>query len=192
MVYRTIKITWQPKSQGQWRIFSAARAEAGRLWSDLVERHFRARRAHWKWPTKSRWFKWAKGRYPNLHSQSSQQIITDFCEAVSSARSLRKRGADVRYPWRKPRYHSVIYTNQGARIRDGCLLLPNGCAGTLQIKLPIDILGRLMEVQLDFDEIRLICEVEDGIRTPGPIIGVDLGVNTLIAATDGKRAVLGS
>ncbi|HXG66818.1 MAG TPA: hypothetical protein VNO70_17075, partial [Blastocatellia bacterium] len=136
MAYRAVKIQWHPRSKAQWGIYSTARQEAARLWNDLVERHFRLRRAWWKWPSKSRLEKWAKGKYPHLHSQSVQQIIGEFLEAVNATRQLRKNGIEAEYPYRKSRYRDVVYTNQGARIRDGYLLLPNGRAGTLRIRMP--------------------------------------------------------
>ncbi len=92
MGYRTIEIAWKPRSHREWATFTACRLEAGRLWGDLVERHYRIRRLQLRWPTKERWQKWAKGRYPGLHSQSVQQIIADFVEATESTRQLRKRG----------------------------------------------------------------------------------------------------
>lgn len=167
--------------------------EAGKLWSDLVERHHAARAANTPWPSKAQFQKELKGQYPALHSQSIQQVIGDFCEAVDSARQLRKKGhEEAKYPWRKPKFHSVIYTNQGARIRDGCLILPNGVAGNLRVRIPegITLPGRLMEVRLHYGTVEIVCHVPDVARTIGPTIGVDLGVNTLIAATDGNKAVL--
>jgi hypothetical protein len=55
----------------------------------------------------------------------------------------------MRYPWRLRRYRDVIYTNQGARIRDGRLILPHGASGTLRIRLPHSstLLGRLVEAR---------------------------------------------
>src|SRR5262249_31166144 len=47
-----------------------------------------------------------------------------------------------------------------------------------------------MEVRLSYGIVRLICEVAD---VPGPqqtVIGVDLGVNTLVAASDGMKVFL--
>jgi len=193
MSHRTVTICWRPHSQVQWEVFNAARREAARLWSDLVERHFRIRKANFKWPSKSRWQKWAKGRYPNLHSQSVQQIIGEFCEAVASTRSLRRNGhRDAKYPWRRSNYRDVIYTNQAARIRDGYLVLPNGNAGNLRVRLPstLALPGRTMEVRLKFGEVQIVCEVPDEAKPSGLTIGVDLGVNTLLAATDGERAIL--
>src|SRR5262245_1706577 len=98
MNYRTIEIHWLPRTASEWRTFSAARKEgaalscgpsavadagnAARLWSDLVERHYRIRCRNLKWPSKQRWERWAKRRYPGLSAQSVQQLIGEFCEAV--------------------------------------------------------------------------------------------------------------
>jgi putative transposase len=190
-MYRTLEIAWRPRTPTQWRIFTAARTEAARLWADLVSRHHRLRRLNWKWPSKERWEKWAKRKYPNLHSQSVQQIIGEFCEAVASTRQLRRNGhTEARYPWRKPKYRDIAYTNQGAKIRGGQLLLPNGQAGTLRIPLSVALPGRLMEARLTMGAVLLVCEVPDEARPQQTVIGVDLGVNTLIAATDGEKAIL--
>jgi putative transposase len=191
MAYRTIEVKWQPKSKSEWQTFTLARTEAARLWSDLVERHFRIRRLNWKWPSKGRWQKWARRKYPHLSAQSVQQIIGEFCEAVWAARQLRKNGfSEAKYPWRKPRYQDVVYTNQDARIRDGRLILPHGQAGTLRIPLPAELPGRLMEVRLTMGAVLLVCQIPDEPKPQQTAIGVDLGVNTLIAATDGEKAVL--
>jgi putative transposase len=191
MAYRTVEIIWLPHISSEWRTFTAARKEAARLWSDLVARHHRLRRRNLKWPSKRRWEQWVRGKYPGLSAQSAQQIIGEFCEAVASARSLRRQGHDeARYPWRKPRYHDVVYTNQDARLRNGDLVLPHGTSGTLRIPLSRDLPGRLMEVRLQMGRIMLACAVEEMPRPQQTVIGVDLGVNTLLAATDGEKAVL--
>ncbi len=196
MSYRTIEVVWLPRTSADWATFSASRQEAARLWNDLVRRHHRLRRLAWKWPSKARWQRWAitpARRYTGLSAQSTQQIIGEFCEAVDSCRQLRKNGqAEARYPWRLRRYHDIVYTNQDARIRDGWLILPHGASGTLRIRLPstITLPGRLIEVRLSYGLVRLICEVPDAQRPQATVIGVDLGVNTLIAATDGRKVIL--
>ncbi len=182
-----------PRTTTERATFSASRKEAARLWGNLVVRHHRIRCLGWRWPSKARWQRWAKGRYPGLSAQCAQQIIGEFCEAVDSCRQLRRNGqTEARYPWRKPRYHDVVYTNQDARIRDGSLLLPHGQSGTLRIPLPstVTLPGRLMEVRLSYGLVRLICEIPDAPRPEQTTIGVDLGVNTLIAATDGQKVIL--
>ncbi|HEV8194312.1 MAG TPA: transposase, partial [Ktedonobacterales bacterium] len=158
-----------------------------------MRRHHRIRRLGWKWPSKARWQRWAKRRYPGLTAQSARRIIGEFCEAVDSRRQLRKNGqTEARYPWRLRRYHDVVYTNQDARIRDRRLVLPHGKSGTLRIRLPaaVTLPGRLMEVRLSYGLVRLICKAPDEARPQDTIIGIDLGVNTLIAATAGHKVIL--
>jgi hypothetical protein len=153
MSYRTIEVAWTPRTTTEWATFSASRREAARLWNALMRRHHRIRRLTWTWPSKARWQRWAKGRFPGLSAQSAQQIIGEFCEAVDSCRQLRKNGhAQARYHWRLRRYHDVVYTNQDARIRDGRLVLPHSKSGTLRICLPetVTLPGRLMEVRLSY------------------------------------------
>jgi putative transposase len=182
-----------PHTQAEWATFTASRREAARLWGDLVVRHHRIRRLGWRWPSRIRWQRWAKGRYPGLSAQSAQQLIAEFCEAVDSCRQLHKHGhAEARYPWHRSHYHDVVYTNQDARVRDGRLILPHGRSGTLRIRLPdtITLPGRLMEVRLSYGVVCLICEVPDVLCPEHTVIGVDVGVNTLAAATDGQKVML--
>jgi putative transposase len=192
MSYRTVTIDWMPRTHSEWNKFTSVRKESARLWGDLVERHAGARRECTEWPTKAVLEAESKRAYPGLHSQSVQQAIGDFCEAIASAESLRKRGDDFDYPWKKPKYRYVTFTNQGAKLRGGCLYLPCGNSGRLRIPIPdaVFLPGRLMEVRLQMGGIEMVCEVADSPRNGGPTIGVDLGVNTLIAATDGETAVL--
>jgi len=84
MGYRAIEIRWRPRTIVAWATFIASRQEAARLWNDLVRRHQRIRRLNWGWPSRIRWQRWAKGRYPGLSAQSAQQIVGEFCEAVDS------------------------------------------------------------------------------------------------------------
>src|SRR6516225_9451423 len=103
MLYRAIEISWILGTTSEWATFTGSRREAARLWGDLVVRHHRVRRLGWKWPSKARWQRWARGRYPGISAQSAQQLIGEFCEAVESCRQLRKHGqADARYPWHRP------------------------------------------------------------------------------------------
>ncbi len=188
-----VEFNWLPRSNRQWQTFTSARKEAARLWNDMVLRHQRIRRLNWTWPSKRRWEVWAKRRYPALHSQSVQQIIGEFDEAIRATRQLRKNGdVEINYPWKLRRYRDVVYTNQAARLVDGRLILPNGDSGRLVVPIPdgITFPGRLIEVRLSHNRVLVVCEVPDAPRPAQTTIGVDLGVNTLIAATDGDKAVL--
>ena len=192
MAYRTIQFAWLPSTCQGWLIYTSVRKEAARLWSWLVERHATLRQRGGKWPSKADIQKEIKGLFPGLHSQSVQQIVADFCEAVASAESLRKRGEPYEYPHRKTTYRQVLFTNQAPRFRDGRMVLPCGKAGSLEIHMPrgVTLPGRMMEVRLGYGSVEIVCEVLIEPQPPGPTIGVDLGVNTIIAATDGDQAVL--
>src|SRR5215813_4582462 len=180
MRYRTIKIDWLPNSGKHWKTYTTVRLEAGRLWSWLVERHATARQHGEKWPTKAELQKEVKRQFRALHSQSAQQIVANFCEAIASAEALCKHGEPYEYPHKKPRYRQVIFTNQGAKVRNGKLSLPWGCGGRLTVRIPtgITLPGRLIEVRLDYGCIEIVCEIADEAHAGGPIIGVDLGLNT--------------
>jgi hypothetical protein len=90
---------WRPHTITAWATCTVSRKEAARLWNDMVVRHHRIRRLGWRWPSRVRWQRWVKGRYPGLSAQSAQQIVGEFCEAVDSRRHLRKNGhAEARYP----------------------------------------------------------------------------------------------
>ncbi|MBI3961378.1 MAG: transposase [Deinococcus sp.] len=184
---------WLPHARTDWQTFTDARKEAARLWNDMVVRHQRIRRLNWRWPSRRRWERWAKCRYPRLHSQSVQQIIGEFDEAIRSARQLRQKGdLAARYPWKLHRYRDVIYTNQAARIVGGDVILPNGGRKALRVHLPPNLIlpGRLIEARVSYGRVLLVCEVPDEAHPAQTSIGVDLGVNTLIAATDGDQALL--
>jgi putative transposase len=118
--------------------------------------------------------------------------VHNFLEAIASAESLRKKGEPFDYPHKKTRYRQVIFNGQAAKVRDGQLSLPCGKAGKLTIDVPdkVDFPGQIMEVQLDYGSISVVCKVVQPLRSGGPTIGCDLGVNTLIAATDGEKAIL--
>jgi hypothetical protein len=165
MGHRTVEIAWMPHTRTEWRTFTTLRAEAARLWRDLVVRHHHLRRLHWSWPSQARRQKWAKRKYSAWHSQTVQQIIGEFCEAVNATRQLRRNDHDeARYPWRKPKYRDVIYTNQAVKVRQGKRVLPNGQSGLLRIPLRVELPGRLMEARLMMGRILIVCEVPDEPR----------------------------
>lgn len=150
--HRTVEISWLPTSPKAWATFSTARIEAARLWNDLINRHADLGQHHlnptWPFPTLGEWQAWAKGKYPLFHSQTTQQSIGEFLEACRSTLAKRKEGyKEASFPWRHVRYRDIPYTNQGARVRNGFLILPNGNAGELCVAIPDGIIlpeGRLI------------------------------------------------
>lgn len=220
MPHRTLEIAWTPASTKAWATFTAARLEAARLWNDLVTWHAEARQQHaldpaFLFPTEKQWRQRCQKQYPHLHSQSVQETIHEFLEAVKGCLEKRKAGdKEARFPWKQRRYRDVPYSNQGARLRNGYLILPHGKVGDLAIKLPKGATlppGRLMEAKLAYGVVRLVfsdeppppprgseeaktvraAKIEKAKQPPAtPTVGIDLGINTLIAATDGKTALL--
>jgi putative transposase len=199
---RVVEIRWLPRADAEWAAFTAARLNTARLWNAMVVLHARLRRLNGKWPSRARWERWARGRCPALSAQTAQQIVAEFCDALGATTKARKAqkaaGKEVtaRYPWRsRARYRDVPYTNQDAVLRDGVLRLSHGRGGTppLYVSLPKGraLPGRVMEASLAYGVVQLVCEVLAAATVPdAPVIGVDLGVNTLLAATDGTTAVL--
>lgn len=200
--HRVVEIRWLPRSTEEWAAYTSARTEAARLWTKMVAMHAVVRRLSLPWPSRAQWETWARGRFPALSAQSVQQVVKDFVDALSSTRALRAAQAaagdeaTAHYPWKtKARYRDVPYTNQDAVVRDGILRLSNGRGGTAPFSIPLPpdrpLPGRLVEVTLAYGVVRLVCEVRGtSERASGPLVGVDLGVNTLVAATDGETAIL--
>ncbi len=220
MPHRTFEIAWLPASPKAWATFTAARQETARLWNDLTTWHAEARQQHaldpaFLFPTEKQWRQRCQKQYPHLHSQSVQETIHEFLEAVKGCLEKRKAGdKEASFPWKQRRYRDVPYSNQGARLRNGYLILPHGKVGDLAIKLPKGATlppGRLMEAKLAYGVVRLVfsdeppppprgseeaktvraAKIEKAKQPPAtPAVGIDLGINTLIAATDGKTALL--
>lgn len=136
-----------------------------------------------------------------------QQTIAEFLEAVESTHrkrmKLAEKGdaeglAEARYPWKTSRYRSVTFTNQAPRRKGSRLVLPCGTVegkrAYLSVSMPKGFAepGRLMEARLEFCSISLVYAIpgEDEVtKEDAPVVGGDLGVNTLVAATDGVTAI---
>ena len=196
-MHRIVSITFKPPSAAQWRVHGAVRGEGARLWNRLVRLHAHVRRRRWKWPHKAQLERWAKTKFPGLHSQSIQQIIADFLDCIEATRKARLTNPNARYPWRSRfHYRDVAFTNQAIRFKKGFAILPCGRIGDkrayLRVPVPEGILpGRIMETQLGFCELRFVCKVADeAITDEIQVVAADPGVNTLLAATDGQKAVL--
>jgi putative transposase len=198
---RVIEIVWKPRSLSQWQLFSTVRKVNATLWSRMVAMHALVRRFGWKWPTKKQWETWAKGRFPGLGSQQVQQTIRIFLDAVSSTKMAREKARregvapeDLpKYPWRSRRYRSVTYTSQDVTVEQDTLRFRHDRkTPALRVRVPEGIVlpGRITEAQIAYGVVRLVCEAGTAVAASGVTIGVDLGVNSLLAATDGSTAIV--
>ncbi len=202
-VYRTVEIRWLPRSQKEWATYTAVRSDCANLYNHLVTVHMRIRRLKWKWPTYAQLERAMRGKFPSLGAQSTQMVVRDFCDNIYATSQIRKydlaSGKDVlfKYPWRnKSKYRDVPYSNQCASLHGNSLRLLNSArrgSYPITITMPpeLEIPGRIMEVVLCYGIVRIICEVTKELTaTVGPFVGIDLGVNTMLSATDGNSAVL--
>ncbi len=127
-------------------------------------------------------------------------IIAEFLESCKSTIELKKNGnSKARFPWKKREYRDVNYSNQSAKIDGAYLILPNGYDDKrgkfyrrLKVRLPkkFKTVGRLMEARLKYGEVILTFQIQDEKKLTERTLGVDLGVNTLIAVTDGEKSLL--
>jgi len=204
VTYRTVEIAWSPRSSVSWETFTLARSAAAKFWDTMASIHARIRRLGWKWPTRAQWSSWATmagRRFRGIGAQTIQRIANDFHDAILSTsaarRSQRRSGVEItkQYPWKTQKYRDVPYSNQQAKFRGGWLILPHGRGdGRLRVKIPhgVALPGRVMAVTLSFGTVSIVCATgaTEPVPTAAPVIGVDLGVNTIACASDGHTAVV--
>ncbi len=174
-----------------------ARLEAGALWTELVKYHQKARAKKERWPGIEELCKLVQNKYPNLHSHSRYHIIVKFLGAIKTIHTLREKGdKEARYPTKEKKYYTVPYTNQACGVRGNWLILSHGRNGErLYVKIPKNLQFpadfRFIAANLHFNKIDLVFEMKKPKTSKlDSIVGIDLGINTLISATDGKKDLL--
>ena len=148
----------------------ALRAEAGRLWTDLVTLHARAR-AQGQWLSAVELEQATKGGQYALHSQSVQALCQKFAANVATAVELRQQEmselghVQTAYPHHPKGYQTVVWKDQALTILpSGSLRLPTGAQRPpLLLPLPDDYRQatlRRAEVtwRADHDELCLTLE----------------------------------
>ena len=99
----------------------ALRAEAGRLWTDLVTLHTQAR-AQGQWLSAGELEQATKGGQYALHSQSVQALCQQFAANVETATELRRQERaetgriQTPYPHHPTAYQTVIWKDQALTI----------------------------------------------------------------------------
>jgi putative transposase len=181
------------------------RAEAGRLWTDLMRQHAAAR-------TQGQWFsagdleQATKGGQYALHSQSVQALCQKFAANVATAPELRRQEfaatgqIQTAYPHHPKPDQTVVWKDQALRVLpDGSLRLP--CGGQrppLLLPLPQEYRSanlRRVELTWRADHYELALTVDTGTSWPvplagGAVAGVDLGEVHIAAITTTTRHAL--
>src|SRR6516225_5709020 len=110
----------------------AVRAEARRLWTDLLRLHTRAR-TEGRWLSAGELEQATKGGQYALHSQSVQALCQKFAANLDTATELRRQEwaetghLQTQYPHHPKGYQTVIWKDQALQILpSGSLRLPTG------------------------------------------------------------------
>src|SRR6516165_7733053 len=158
----------------------ALRAEAGRLWTDLLTLHAQAR-LQGRWLSPRELEQASKGGQYTLHSQSVQALCQKFAANVDTATELRRQEvaetghAQTQYPHHPKAYQTVIWKDQALQVLpDGALRLPTG-GQRPPLLLPLPEEYRQAHLRraewtwrADHDELCLTLETGDPLPPPLP------------------------
>jgi putative transposase len=183
----------------------ALRAEAGRLWTDLLAMHTQAR-AQGRWLSAGELEQATKGGQYALHSQSVQALCQKLAANVATATALRRQEladtghVQTQYPHHLKAYQTVVWKDQAlAVLPSGSLRLPSGAQRPpLLLPLPAEYQQadlRRAELTWRADHYELCLTIATGETLPPPrptgvVAGVDLGEVHIAAVTTTRRHAL--
>jgi putative transposase len=183
----------------------ALRAEAGRLWTDLVALHAQAR-TQGRWLSAGALEQATKGGQYALHSQSVQALCQKLAANVETATALRRQEfaetgrIQTQYPYHAKAYQTVVWKDQALTVLPaGQLRLPTwGQRPPLLLPLPEEYrLANLRRAELTWraDHYELCLTLNTGEALPPPrgageVAGVDLGEVHVAAVTTTRRHAL--
>ena len=183
----------------------ALNAESGRVYTDMLVRHYRLYRKQGVWlaPRTGERLEDALGGPTSLHAHSRDAAQQGFYKACKTAKACKQAGMDTKYPHRRKRFRTTIWKSTGMRLQAGVLLLARAKGlSAVQVSLPSHLLplpaSAYLEARLCWDQAarhygwHLV--VEDGCP-PEPAPGantaaVDLGEIHPAALTDGKETLI--
>lgn len=179
----------------------ALNAESGRVYTDMLVRHYRLYRKQGVWlsPHNGKRVEDLTGGPTSLHAHSRDAAQEAFYQACKIAKSCKKAGLDTKYPHRRKHFRTTIWKRSGIRLQAGNLLLARakGLAAVV-VSLPPNLAflsaSALLEARLVWEQASRLYTwhvvVEDGVQSE-PAKGantaaVDLGEIHPAAITDGK------
>ena len=179
--------------------------ESGRIYTDVMVRHWRAFRKSGHWVSSYAAQKWGNWRDRDtarlLHSHSVDAAQDAFYKACKTAKACKGEGA--RYPHKRKFYRTTMWKNTGIRKRGDALLLALA-RGMEPITVALPERLRALEVKA-FKEVRLVYDlassgyewhmvIEDGLEPAiargERVAGIDLGEIYPVAACDGEEGVV--
>jgi len=117
----------------------ALRAEAGRVWTDLLTLHAQAR-AQGRWLSAGELEQTTKGGQYALHSQSVQALCQKLAANLDTATELRRQDlaqtgpAQTQYPHHAKAYQTVIWKDQALTILPSGSLALCACRRALSVR----------------------------------------------------------
>src|SRR5258708_39937134 len=93
----------------------ALKAERGRIYTDMLVRHYRLARKQGVWltPKAGERLEDALGGPTSLHAHSRDAAQQGFYKACKTARACRQQGLDVKYPHWHKRFRTTIWKKTG-------------------------------------------------------------------------------
>jgi putative transposase len=196
----------------------ALRAEAGRLWTALLQLHADAREQG-QWLSAGELEQATKGGQYTLHSQSVQALCQKFAANVATALELRRQEwqetgqPQTEYPHHPKSYQTVVWKDQAIQVLpNGRLRLPTGGQRPpLVLPLPEEYrelrevqglrevpAATLRRVELTWraDHYELCLTIDTGeplppLRRAGLVAAMDLGeVHLAAVSTTGRHALV--
>jgi putative transposase len=189
-----------PKSEAD-----ALNAESGRIYSNMLTRHYRLYRKQGIWlaPKSGERLEDALGGPTTLHAHSRDAAQQGFYKACKTAKTCRQAGLDAKYPYHQKRWRTTVWKSTGISRKGETLLLSRARGlSAVSVALPSNLLSL---PQAAFREARLVWDkaarhytwhlvVEDGVSaepTPGTsTVAIDLGEIHPAALTDGQETCI--
>lgn len=164
---------------------------AGKLYSCVVVSFWRTVRKHGVWLKPSSMMRWYTSN--QLHAHSADAVVQSFYAALKSWRKRRKTDPQAKPPYRRRRYFRVQWKSSAIRVREGKLILSNGCGNTPLVvpwswEAPVFVelgwTGTAYELRAVYSQPAAEPAAE------GSVAGADLGEVHLAVVHDGEQTMI--